>query len=212
MKHQILLFLSVGVIFFFILLNIELPHGNNITGAAIIDETEDTYAIALAHLVNRFFNIQGIRFPIGSCGDVIRELYSNVAYEGLTATSGFSTDGQHRLATVSFAIEPIDTFGTIDMVKSSILNGENVDSFITMSAETIVRVPKDTRSTYLFMDLYGISDGAFNIIRGEFSTPSVDCSFITRDGVAICDCNVHRIYGIEIGGETISPFVQQKII
>jgi hypothetical protein len=211
MKHQLLLFLSIGVIFFFILLNVEIQ-GNNITGASIVKETETTYAIALDHLVNRFFNVQGIKFPIGTCGDIVRELYSNVAYEGMTATSGFGTNGQHRLATISFAIEPLDAFGTMDMVKSEILNGDNADSFITMSVETLVRVPKDTRSTYLFMDLYGISDGTFNVIHGEFSTPSVDCSFITRNGAAICDCNVHRIYGIEIGGETISPFVQQKII
>jgi hypothetical protein len=210
MKHQLLLFLTVGLVFFFILLNIRIP--STITGATIEEPTENTYAIALDHLVNRFFNIEGIRFPLGACGEIVRELYANVAYEGLTTTSGFGTAGQHRLATISFAIEPMDAFGTIDMVKSSILDGENVDSFITMSAETLVRVPKDTRSTYLFMDLYGISDGTFNVIRGEFSTPSVDCSFVTRDGKAICDCNVHRIYGIEIGGETITPFALQKII
>lgn len=209
MKHQLLIFLSVGLVIFFALLNIKIPSP---TGETIVKTTEDTYAIALDHVVNRFFNIAGIRFPQGTCGDVVRELYGNIAYESLTATAGFGTSGEHRLATVSFAIEPMDAFGTVDMVKSSILNGGEVDSFITMSVETIVRVPKDTRSTYLFIDLYGVSDDAFNVVHGLFSTPSVDCTFVTKEGVAVCDCKVHRIYGIEIGGESITPFAMQKII
>ncbi len=200
MKHEILVFFSIGIVIFFALLKLELPSP---TGEVVVKATGDTYAIALDHVVGKFFNVAGIEFPRGTCGDIARELYGNIAYQSLTATAGFGTRNEHRVATISFAIEPMDAFGTVDMVKSDVLNGEDVDSFISMSAEMLVRVPKDTRSTYLFMDLYGVSEGAFNVMRGEFSTPSVDCSFINRNGIAICDCNVHRISGIEIGGEVI---------
>lgn len=209
MKHQILLIISTALVVFFAVLQLDMPSP---TGATIVKPTEGTYAIAIDHIVNRFFNVAGIRFPLGTCGDVVRELYGNVAYDSLSASSGFGSRGEHRLATVSFAIEQTDTFGTVDMVKSSILNGGDVNSFITMSVETIVRVPKDTRSTYLFMDLYGVSDGEFKVVHGGFSTPSVDCTFVTKEGTAICDCKAHRIYGIEIGGESIMPFAMQKII
>ncbi len=209
MRHQILVILSIGIIIFFTLINLEITTP---TGATITKTQETNYALGLSHVVNRFFDVEGIRFPLGACGDVVRELYGNIAYDSFTASSGFGTRGAHRLATISFAIEPTDVFGTVDLVKSTLLNGGEVDSFITLSAETIVRVPKDTRSTYLFIDLYGITDNAFNVVRGQFSTPSVDCTFETKNGKAICDCKAHRIYGIEIGGETITPFVAQKII
>ncbi len=209
MKHQILVILSIGIIIFFTLINLD---ANTPTGATITKSQEANYAIGLSHVVNRFFDVEGIRFPLGACGDVVRELYGNIAYDSFTASTGFGTRGPHRLATISFAIEPTDVFGTVDLIKSTLLNGGEVDSFITLSAETIVRVPKDTRSTYMFLDLYGISGTTFDVMRGEFATPSVDCSFTTKNGKAVCDCKAHRIYGIEIGGETIAPFVAQKII
>ncbi len=202
MKHQILLLLSVGIIFFFILLSIDMP-GNNITGAALIKETETTYAIAMRHIVNKFFDIQGVQFPTGSCAEIARDLYVRVVSTSLDETSGFITDGPNKLATIGFDIEQLDIFGTVDMVKGPlIMDGEEADSLITISAEAIIRVPKEIKTTYFFLDLYGESEETFQVKRGSFSTPSVDCSFITRDGEAICDCDVHRVSGVRTGGIT----------
>lgn len=204
MKHQLLLVLSVGIIFFFVLLKADLPIGNNITGAALVEEeTETTYAIAMRHIVNKFFGIQGVQFPNGSCAEIARDLYARVVSHSLDETSGFTTDGPNKLATISFDIEQLDIFGTVDMVKGPlIMNKDGADSLITMSAEAIIRVPKEIKTTYFFLDLYGTTEETFQVTRGSFSTPSVDCSFITRDGQAICDCDVHRVSGVRTGGIT----------
>lgn len=209
MRHQLLIFLSVGMIFFFILLNADLQIGNNITGAALVKETETTYAIALRHIVNEFFGIQGVQFPKGSCAEVARDLYAGIVSQSLNEQSGFITDGPNKLATISFDIEMLDIFGTVDMVKGPlIMNSEEVDSLITISTEAIIRVPKEIKTTYFFLDLYGTSEEVFQVTRGSFSTPSVDCSFVTRDGEAICDCDVHRVSGVRTGGITaLRPLV-----
>ena len=212
MKHQLLLFLSIGIIFFFVLLNIELPKGG-ITGAAIVEETEDNYALKLSHLVNNFFEVNGIIFPLGDCGDITREMYKGLTRYAFSETAGYGTNGYHRLASISFDIDELDAFGTIDMAKGeTLLKGDDADSFISINSEAIIRVPKELRSTFFLMDLYGNSGTYFTVTRGSFSTPSVECSFITRDGQAVCDCNVHSIYGIRTGGITgVKPFPNNKV-
>ncbi len=210
MRHQILISLSAGLVLFFALLNIHIPTGTP-TGAVV--EAETTYAFTINHLVKDFFDVEDVIFPIGSCGEVARELYGNIAYTPTDVTSGFSTRGPDRLATIDFVIDRIERFGTIDMaIGESMRLGKPLDSFISINAESIVRVPKDTRSTYYLMDLHASANGLLYITSGQFSTPSVDCDFTTKDGFAICDCQVHRIYGIETGGITaLRPLPPTKV-
>jgi len=200
MRHQLLLLLSVGLVIFFALMNVDAP---SITGAFLVKETETTYAVKLHHIVNKFFGVAGLQFPAGSCGDIAEQLYANIAAQGLDETSGTITSGNSKLATISFDIDQIDTFGTLDMVKGPVLmDGNPEDSFISISAESIVRVPKEIKTTYYFLDIYGMSDGLFHVTHGSFSTPSVDCTFKSQAGQAVCDCNVHRVSGIRTGGIT----------
>lgn len=209
MKHQLLVFLSIGMLLFFFLINIgEKP---SITGASLIEETERTYAIKLHHIANDFFGISGLQFPGGGCGEIAQQLYSQIVSYSLDETSGFSTSGENRLATIGFDMDQKETFGTLDMIKGSVLMNNNPeDSFISISAEAIVRIPKEIKTTYYFMDLYGTSDGVFVVNRGSFSTPTADCSFVVKEGMADCKCNVHRVSGIRTGGITaLRPIINE---
>jgi len=199
MKHELLVFFSIGIIFFFVLLNADFPRGS-ITGAAT-QETTEFYAHTLNHLVTEFFRDADIDFPDGGCGDIAQELYGNIAYTPLDASAGYGTTGVDRISTMNFVIDRTTRYGTLDMAKGrGVINDEMTDSFISINTETIVRVPKEVRTTYFAMDLYGMSDGNFIVMHGSFSTPSVDCTFITRNGKAICDCASHPISGIRIAG------------
>ena len=40
----------------------------------------------------------------------------------------------------------------------------------------------------------------FYVQRGRFATPSLDCDFVTQDGIAVCDCKVHSIRDIAVAG------------
>ncbi len=200
MKHQLLLFLSIGIIFFFILLNIDILPGNSITGAAT-KETKEFYSYTLNHVVTEFFHDADINFPDGGCGDIAQELYGNIAYSPLDTSAGYGTTGADRLSTMNFVIDRTARYGTLDMAKGNeIISDGSTDSFISINTETIVRVPKEVRTTYFAMDLYGFSDNEFIVSHGSFSTPSVDCTFITRNGRAICNCSSHPITGIRIAG------------
>ncbi len=209
MRHQLLILLSVGIVLFFFFINIgEKP---SITGASLMEETERTYAVRLHHIANDFFEIDGLQFPEGGCGEIAQQLYSHIVSSSVDETSGFYTSGKSRLATLGFDMDQKDTFGTLDMIKGPVLmNGKPDDSFISISAEAIVRIPKEIKTTYYFMDLYGTSDGVFVVNRGSFSTPTADCSFVVNDGMADCKCNVHRVSGIRTGGITaLRPIVEE---
>lgn len=202
MKHQLLIFASIGIIVFFALLNIDIPSLNvpHMTGAATKTNTPGT---ALVTYVSDFFEVLDVQFPSGSCGDIASGLYSSIAYKEVDSTVGFATTGDDRVATVNFVIDRINHYGTMDMANgNAVLAGDAAEGFIAFDAESIVRVPKETRSTYFFLELYGSVDEFFIVKRGKFSTPSVDCSFESRDGVAVCNCQTHRIYGIRTGGVT----------
>ena len=200
MKHQILLYLSAGLIIFFALLNIRMPSP---TGAAadVTHAEEEAYAVDLNSIVKGFFGDISIDFPDGGCGDIAKELYGNIAYTPLDVSSGYGTTGPDRIATMNFVIDRTTKYGTLDMAKGSdVINDGLTDSFISINTETIVRVPKEIRTTFFAMDLYGTSDGDFIVMHGSFSTPSVDCKFVAKDGIAICNCASHPITGIRIAG------------
>jgi len=199
MKHQLLLFFSVGIVLFFFLVSIDGKP--SITGAATADEKGTSRAFVLNDFVKNFFGDIDIDFPDGGCGDIAQELYSTVAFSELDDTSGYSTTGRSRIATMNFVTGRTAKYGTLDMAKGSdVINDGMTDSFISLNSETIVRVPKEVRTTYFAMDLYGFSNNEFVVTHGTFSTPSVDCSFVTRNRMAICDCVSHTIRGIRIAG------------
>lgn len=197
------------MVVFFALMSMKEPF---ITGAASTEENVKSYAMVLDNVITNFFGIQGINFPNGKCGDIAQELYSNIAFSSLDTTAGYGTTGPDRIATLNFVVDRTEKYGTVDMAKGSeIIQDGTTDSFISINTETIVRVPKEVRTTYFSMDLYGISNGAFIISHGSFSTPSVDCTFITRNSMAICDCVSHPITGIRVAGITGLRPVERNI-
>jgi len=199
-KHQIILILSVGLVMFFTLLNVHIPTSTP-TGA-VVEDTESS-ALALHTVITDFFEVQDVQFPIGACGDIAKELYGNVAYSQMDTHAGFSTTGVDRIATMNFVIDRTSRYGTVDLAKGSgVIHDGSSDSFISLVPEAIVRVPKELRTTYYSMDLYGISKGLLYITHGSFSTPSIDCTFITVNGKASCNCASHTITGIRIAGIT----------
>ena len=209
MRHEIWVFASIGLVVFFILLQVKMPSP---TGAAITKSYgEETYAVRLHDRAIDFFGVADLRFPTGSCMSIVEELYSNIAYAPNMATAGYSTRGIERLSTLSFVIDFDEIFGTIDFVKSPLFLGEqDSDSLISISTEAIVRLPKAVRTTYYVMDLYGISDTYFWVTRGRFSTPTMDCVFVTQNGDALCDCQVHTIKGISVAGITQPSTVETR--
>ncbi len=209
MKHQLLLFLSVGIVLFFFLVNIDGKP--SITGAAT-EEKEPSHAKVLDNIITNFFGDFHIDFPDGGCGDIAQELYGNIAYSPLDTTAGYGTTGSHRIATMNFVIDRTARYGTVDMAKGSdIIDDGQTDSFISINSESIVRVPKEVRTTYFSMDLYGLSEGQFVVTHGAFSTPSVDCTFITQNRMAICDCVSHSIVGIRVAGITALRSGKQNV-
>jgi len=203
MKHHWILYAAAGLVAFFTLLQIELPENSTPTGAAITEETDNAYAVELHNIITDFFGINGIDFPDGNCGEVAKELYANIAFVSLDTTAGYGTTGSDRIATLNFVVGRTEKYGTLDMAKGNEIIGDGpTDSFISLNSEAVVRVPKEGRTTYFSMNLYGTSQGNFIATHGSFSTPSVDCKFVTRNGEAICDCNSHPITGIRIAGIT----------
>ncbi|MBS3124874.1 hypothetical protein J4211_01310 [Candidatus Woesearchaeota archaeon] len=191
-----------GIIFILLLTGAMVQFGGTPTGAVV---KENSYALTLDDTVNRFFETYAVTFPQGSCGEVARQLYEQIALPALDTSDGFATQGPERLATINFVVKRTSHFGTLDMSKGKTLNG-NEGGFLSINTETLVRVPKDQRSTYYFMDLYGIPQGTFIITKGSFSTPSVDCTFNNIQGRAVCNCSTHPISAIRSAGiTTIRP-------
>ena len=199
MNHRILLFLTVTIVVLFALLTWRNPPESP-TSAAVEDEG---YAYTVHDIVSNFFGIIDVQFPEGSCGEIAKGLYKSIAHTSMDQSSGFLTEGNDKLATVNFVIDRINDYGTIDMAKGrKVISDGSSDSFISMNAETIVRVPKEGRTTYFSMDLWGSSLGNFIVGYGRFSTPSVDCDFVNKNGKAACDCKAHTIMGIRVAGIT----------
>jgi|GEM_PF-1791009 len=159
-----------------------------------------------------FFKTSEIVFPPSVCGQSLQDLYDEVARAPLDVSTGFKTTGSERLSTLSFVVDRTEKYGTADFVKSPTFIYPNVDGLISINTEAVVRVPKETRTTYVVMDLYGASSRSslFEVKGGRFSTPSVDCFFVNIYNRTVCDCDVHSIQGIAIGGVTSSPIVEEN--
>lgn len=184
---------------------------SGITGLAV----GETRAYSLHSYAMDFFGTSEIVFPPSVCSQNLNDLYSSVARVPLDVSTGFKTSGVERLSTLSFVIDRTEKYGTADFVKSPTFIYPYVDSLISINTEAVVRVPKETRTTYVVMDLYGASSptprgSLFLVHGGRFSTPTIDCFFVYVNGRTVCDCDVHSIQGIAIGGVTSPPFVEEN--
>jgi len=197
MKHQAIIFISVGLVFFFVLLNIDI---RTPTGAA----TSETHAKSLDHVVDEFFNIETIKFPNGACGQIVKDIYNNIALTPLDVKTGFMTEGYEKIASLNFVTDRTRRFGTMDLVYgASTLAADNADSMIATSVSSVVAVPKRSRANFVNMDLYGHTiNGVFYVNKGRFSIPSTECIFVVSNGDAFCECDSHAIASMEIAGIT----------
>lgn len=207
LQHQIYLFLSIGVFLVLALTSIHLPDP---TGMAIVqdytanDRDGNTYAKVLHDQVATFFGIQGIYFPQHACTDVAMSMYNDVAYRPVDEHAGFQSAGNERIASINFVIDRLRRYGTIDLIKGQqLLEKFDTNSMISLNMEAIVRVPKEDRTNFYSMDLFGNTvQGNLYIQRGRFSTPSFDCAFVQYNGNIACNCDAHPIRGIEVAGIT----------
>ncbi len=202
MKHQLLLFLSVGLVIFFALINFDKP---SLTGAAIIKDNtgSESYAMNMHATVLDFLRVEGISYPSNECTEIARELYVNIARPSAVVTAGFASSGPERVASINFVTEWDDVYGTIDLIHGkNILSDYNADTMMSISVESIVRLPKRARANFFSLDVFGFSRDKFYITEGKFSTPSFDCYFAKENGEFLCDCDAHPIAGIEVAGIT----------
>ena len=193
MKYEYLVIATAGIIIFLLALNIKIPGG--LTGAATIDA--ESYAYTLQNIIQNFYGIYDIRFPKGTCTQIAEQLYLDLAMQPMTVTSGYDTNGNERVATLTFGIDR--HIGIADMVKGrSLTNDPESDSMLAIHTETVVRIPPDpVRMTFYNMELHGTTTGNFIVNRGSFSTPTLDCSFISVRGIAQCQCETHPQQGIQ---------------
>lgn len=159
-------------------------------------EERPTFAHNLNDRITKFFEVYAIDFPRGTCTSAIEELYNDFAYKTTEIASGFKTATKQKFTTINFGIEPLETIGTIDMVKGKDLVGtEDFDAMLSMHMESIARASREDRRTFFTMDLYGETKELFKIKKGKFSTPALDCEFTTQEETADCTCRTHSVEG-----------------
>lgn len=195
MKHQFLVYATIGLVVFFVAFNIDNP---SFTGMAV-EESEGIHAVNLNDVISDFFNVYAVQFP-DSCGVVANDLYDNVAYRSIDDTAGFATSGIDRVASINFVIDRTERLGTLDMLRMSPDSSEN--AMISINTESAVWVARNVRSNFMVMDLFGRTADVFYVTRGRYSTPSIDCFFVVHLGKTVCDCKVHSISGISVAGIT----------
>ncbi|MEM3154369.1 MAG: hypothetical protein QW165_02250 [Candidatus Woesearchaeota archaeon] len=202
MNHHLLLFLCIGIVIFFALMHVEML---SLTGAAIVKDYtgKESYAMNMHATVLKFLQVEGITYPHHVCTEIAKELYLNIAQPSAVVTAGFASSGPERVASINFVTEWDDVYGTIDIIHGKeILSDYDADTMMSISVESIVRLPKRARANFFSLDLFGFSRDRFYITEGKFSTPSFDCYFGRENGELMCDCDAHPIAGIEIAGIT----------
>jgi len=205
MKHHQYVLITLGIVFVFVLLKLS-PVG--LTGLAV---TNGPYAKTVDQMITDFLPITSIEFPKGSCGTVAKELYRDLTKDTMDVKAGFTTRTGDKVASINFVTDRLRRFGTADLIYGpALLIQENADTLISLNVESMVTVPKRSRVNYLALDLYGYSMGKLYVNRGRFSTPSLDCMFISYNGDVECECNAHTIAGIEVAGITqVRPSEEQ---
>ena len=192
MKHLAILG-AVGILG---LLGLFLLTSSAITGNFVI--SGEPHPMMLNDVVTSFFNVDGVRFPSGSCGDIMSQFYADIGFTPLDTNTGFRTAGENRLATINFVIDRTARMGTVDMGTGRMLtDGAAADGFLNLDVSAIVRVPKALRVTTVQLHAYGTLRKSFTLTHGTFTTPSVDCTFTSRDGNAVCSCASHEQQGLE---------------
>ena len=170
MKHQFLVFATVFIVIFFAVLSIPMPRNSTgVTGEAVSHDAE-----TLDSAVANYFGVSSLQFPFGDCGDAARGLYDAIAYTGSDAFGGLSAPDRIRR---DFSTGTI--VGTLDLARS---DGSGIIS-VTESV--------DSSQPISSFALYGTLDGNFVVDHGTFSLPSIDCTFFSNRGKAICDCHAH---------------------
>jgi len=207
MKKRMDTKLIAGVVV--LLLIVVALEGDSITGLIISENT----ALTLDDHATKFFEVKNIVFPYGDCMQSIQDIYGDVAYVPIDASTGYLSQGYDRFGTLSFVVERHELYGTMDFIKSpKFLAEKGADSQISVSSEAIVRVPKAIKRTYFVMDLLGVTQNEIlHITKGRLSTPTADCIFWAQNGEASCQCNTHTIMGIAVGGVTAAPRVEERM-
>ncbi|HLF54287.1 MAG TPA: hypothetical protein VI612_01025 [Candidatus Nanoarchaeia archaeon] len=131
-------------------------------------------ALILHQVVQEFYNIRDVRFPRGACTQTAEELYYDFASQPIEITGGYAIEGAE---TLTFGNDK--NIGIIEMDRA----------MINMHTETVVR---GLRTTLYNMVLYGTSAENFIVNEGRFETQTLDCQFISIQGIAQCDCQTRR--------------------
>lgn len=184
------------VVILIVALALTISRTSSPTTLAIRQSEEQTYAHTLNDRITTFFEVYALDFPRATCTNVVEELYTTLAYLPTEITGGYRTHSKERIATINFGVEPLEALGTADLIKGTSLIGDKDDSFISINAQSVMRLARENRYTFLKMNLYGTSKELFTIKHGTFSTPSLDCSFTAEDGIAECECKAHSIEGV----------------
>jgi len=207
MKHTYLLFGSVLIVALLCVGTGSIRFANpSLTGGVVIDQSGplSTRAVPLSERVDTFFGTTQVLFPNHACARVAERMYVDITSRPPDVTNGFQTEGAERVSTTNFVTDRYRRYGTIDLVHGeSLLEGKDADSAISLNIETSVQVPKAARANYFSMDMYGfITQRNFIVTKARYSTPSLDCAFLTYNGDVECDCNHHAIANIKVAGIT----------
>ena len=184
------------------------------TGAATSEaQASVSSALNLHQIMTDFYGGKTFMMPRGPCGDVLQGLYADIAYMPVDVKTGFETDGPERIATFNFIMDRLRRIGTIDMMYgSTLLNNEDANVMVSINLESSASHPKNVRSNFLALDVYGyMSPEGIYVNKGQFSTPALDCIFVSHNGGSTCDCDAHSIGGIEIAGITGAVRDQGKL-
>jgi hypothetical protein len=150
-------------------------------------ESQD-FSYSLDDWVNGFFRIRGLKWPKGSCTDVANQLFDFVIYSHLTVTEDFSTFGPERMSNVVYGLEQ-EHAGAIEMIYGKdLLKDYPGDSALHLYAESVVRIPHVDRASEMHLNLFGYSEDYFYVTHGRIVTPTLECDFTSKEGVATCEC------------------------
>lgn len=207
MRHTLTLFGSIIIVALFcISAGVQFEFEHSPTGGAVIDQNGplQTRAVPLEDHVNTFFGITDVLFPQHACAIVAERMYEDITSRPPDVTNGFRTQGPERVSTTNFVTDRYRRYGTIDLVHGqALLENNDADSAISLNTETSVQVPKAARANFFSMDMYGITTQQhFIVTKARYSTPSLDCAFLTYNGNVECNCNHHPIANIEVAGIT----------
>lgn len=192
MKYEYLIIAITGILVFLLALNVKIP--GQVTGAVTAEKEESSYGYTVHSIIQEFYGIYDVDFPQGTCTQIAKQLYYDIALKAITASNGYNTKSVERIGMLTFSSGK--NTGLLDMVKGrSLTNDPDSDSMISVHTETVVRLPPDrsSRRTFFNLEIHGNAAGNFVVNSGSFSTPALDCTFASLRGVAHCECQTHPV-------------------